>query len=151
MTQPDGFLPERAFNYSSIAALAAMSEEDIEDQLKGDVSNPFLDFLDGLRLIWNGFWNGIFGTAETNKTGSSVALAAAAVAATAGTADTNASASITIAAEYAIAIYNGWFGSGGDGTPEQVQAAVEAIKTRCDDISARSDDLEARIEALEAP
>lgn len=41
MTQPDGLFPESAFNFDSLAALAATPQEDWEDQMRGRSANGF--------------------------------------------------------------------------------------------------------------
>lgn len=41
MTQPDGLFPESAFNFDSLAALAATPQEDWEDQMRGRSTNGF--------------------------------------------------------------------------------------------------------------
>lgn len=48
MTQPDRLLPAPAFNYSSIAALAARTAEDIEAELYGRSEAPYAKVLGGL-------------------------------------------------------------------------------------------------------
>ncbi|WP_396903026.1 hypothetical protein [Mycolicibacterium sp.] len=48
MTQPDRLLPSPAFNYSSIAALAARTAEDIEAELYGRSEAPYAKVLGGL-------------------------------------------------------------------------------------------------------
>ncbi|MCG7610332.1 hypothetical protein [Mycobacterium sp. CnD-18-1] len=48
MTQPDGQFPESAFNWDSIAELAAKTEQDVEDELYGRTEAPFLAVLAGL-------------------------------------------------------------------------------------------------------
>lgn len=48
MTQPDRLLPAPAFNYSSIAALAARTAEDIEADLYGRSEAPYAKVLGGL-------------------------------------------------------------------------------------------------------
>ncbi|OYN80413.1 DUF7257 domain-containing protein [Mycolicibacterium sphagni] len=48
MTQPDGLLPHSAFNYGSLAALAAKSEAEWRADLEASVKMPFDKFFEGL-------------------------------------------------------------------------------------------------------
>ncbi|MFN3004584.1 hypothetical protein ACK12G_15125 [Mycolicibacterium wolinskyi] len=48
MTQPDGLFPESAFNWDSLAELAAKNEEDWEAELYGKAEAPFNQVLAGL-------------------------------------------------------------------------------------------------------
>lgn len=48
MTQPDGLFPDTSANYDSLAALAAKTQEEWENDLKGKTADPFLKFLSGM-------------------------------------------------------------------------------------------------------
>lgn len=48
MTQPNQDMPESAYNYDSLAAVAAKDQDDWMDELRIKTSNPFEKFLSGL-------------------------------------------------------------------------------------------------------
>lgn len=99
----------------------------------GNVATDLTNFWGQLVNGWNKFWDGAFGTSgSTGKTANDVNTAAAVISSTANTAEANAAAALGNVHDLAVAIYNAWYGSGGDGTPAQVAAVIAAIK---DDIN----------------
>lgn len=63
MTAPNELLPESAFNYDSLAALAAKPQEEWMEELEGRTKSPFLDFAGFVQSAFgviNGFATLIF-------------------------------------------------------------------------------------------
>lgn len=84
----------------------------------------------GIKDTWDGFWNGVFGGSSTGKNATDVRNAAGTLVTNIGNAQTTANSGVSGNVATNVAIYNGYFGSGGSGVVAEVNQTVAAIKTK---------------------
>lgn len=81
---------------------------------------------------WNNFWGAVLGGSPPSNSAASVASAAGALKNSTTLAQTDATDALGKNVLTNLAIYRGYYGSGGSGVFAEAQAVIEAIKTKID-------------------
>jgi hypothetical protein len=81
---------------------------------------------------WNNFWVGVYGGSATGKTATDVKLAAGQLVRDTSLAQQTGDQAKAANVQTNLAVYQGYFGSGGSGVVAEVQAAMQSIKLKID-------------------